>query len=133
MALIRIRNWLHPLNIDDIKLAEEWARHHYMEHIDESSRRLLDFDIRKLYGILNGSDTWDPASIADGDEEAKEITVTGAALGDFVLVSFSVDVADLSLTADVTAADTVTAVLANNTGGAVDLASGTIYVRVIKK
>lgn len=81
---------------------------------------------------LTGSDTWDPGSIADGDEEAKEITVTGAALGDIAIASFSLDVADLVLDANVTAADTVTAVLANNTGGAVDLASGTILARVLQ-
>jgi hypothetical protein len=82
---------------------------------------------------LSGSVTWNPGSIADGDEEAKEITVTGAALGDFVLVSFSVDVADLVLSAQVTAADTVTASLANNTGGAIDLASGTVKAIVTKR
>ena len=84
-------------------------------------------------GTIDGSAVWDPASIADGDEEAKEVTVTGAALGDFVLASFSVDIADLVLNAQVTVADTVTCILANNTGGAIDLASGTVYVRVIKK
>ena len=67
-----------------------------------------------------------------GDEEAKEITVTGAALGDFILVSFSLDVADLTLTAQVTTANTVTAVLANNTGGAIDLAEGTVKAKVIR-
>lgn len=82
---------------------------------------------------LEASATWDAGSIADGDEEAKEITVTGAALGDFVLVSASIDVADLALVAQVTAANTVTAQLLNNTGGAVDLASMTVYVRVIPR
>lgn len=81
---------------------------------------------------LVGSATWDAGSIADGDEEVTEITVTGAALGDFVQVSFSLDVADLTLTAQVTAANTVTAQLSNNTGGAIDLASGTLTVRVYK-
>lgn len=79
------------------------------------------------------SDTWDPASIADGDKEAKDVTVTGAALGDFAIASFSLDVADLQLSADVTAADTVTCVLSNNTGGAVDLGSGTVYIKVLKR
>lgn len=82
-------------------------------------------------GILTGSATWDAGSIADGDEEVKEITVTGAALGDFVLVSSSIDVADLGLVAQVTAADTVTAQLLNNTGGAIDLTSETVRVVVI--
>ena len=80
-----------------------------------------------------GSATWDAGSIADGDEEAKEVTVTGAALGDFALASLSIDIADLVLDAQVTAANTVTCILANNTGGAIDLASATIYVLVIKK
>jgi len=83
--------------------------------------------------VLNGSVTWDPAAILDGDMESKDITVTGAALGDFVLVSFSLDTADLTLTAQVTATNTVTATLANNTGASVNLASGTCYVRVLKR
>jgi hypothetical protein len=81
---------------------------------------------------MQATATWDAASIADGDEVAVEVTVTGAELGDFVLASLSVDVADLVLSAAVTAANTVTAVLANNTGGAIDLASATLKVRVIK-
>jgi hypothetical protein len=60
------------------------------------------------------------------------VTVTGAALGDFVLVSFSLDVADLTLTAAVTATNTVTAQLSNLTGSAVDLGSGTVKVLVLK-
>jgi hypothetical protein len=90
-------------------------------------------EIQKGTGMLLGSATWNPGSIADGNEEAKEITVTGAALGDYVLaVSFSLDVADLQLTADVTAANTVTAVLSSS-GDTVDLASGTIRVIVMKR
>ena len=81
----------------------------------------------------NGSATWNPGSIADGNEEATTVTVTGAALGDFAIASFSLDVTDLVLDAEVTAANTVTCVLANNTGGAIDLGSGTLYVRVFKR
>lgn len=93
-------------------------------------------DLRDLFGtlvMLDGSVTWDASSIADGDEEAKEVTITGAALGDFVLSSLSIDVADLVLTGAVTATDTVTLVLANNTGGAIDLASCTAYARVFTR
>ena len=82
---------------------------------------------------LDGSETYDAGSIADGDEEVGEVTVTGAALGDFVLASFSLDVADLAITAAVTAANTVTYQLLNNTGGAIDLASGTVRVRVLPR
>ena len=82
---------------------------------------------------LEGSATWNAASILDGDEEASEITVTGAALGDFCLCSIGVDVVDLILSGQVTAANTVTASLANNTGGALDLASATVRARVWKQ
>jgi hypothetical protein len=83
-------------------------------------------------GTAAATATWNPGSIASGAEEAKEITVSGAALGDFVLVSFSLDVSDLTLTANVTAENTVTAVLANLTGAAVNLAEGTVKVLVLK-
>src|SRR6185369_5850187 len=82
---------------------------------------------------LTGSATWDPASIAVGAKEAKNFTVTGAALGDFVIVSFSLDLLDLTLTGTVTAANVVTGVLANSTGGAVNLAAGTIRAVVTPK
>jgi len=84
-------------------------------------------------GVLNHSFTWDAPEIADGDEAATSVTVTGAAFGDFVLVSFSANVFDLVLTGQVTSANIVTVVLANNTGAARDLASGTCYIRVLKK
>lgn len=64
------------------------------------------------------------ASIASGAVSAGDITVTGAALGDFVLVALKGDIADLVVTAAVTAANTVTITLANNTGGAVTALSG---------
>jgi hypothetical protein len=99
----------------------------------------LEFDdwIARLWQVIQddhirGSATWDAGSIADGDEEAKEVTVTGAALGDQAVASLSIDIADLVLNAQVTAANTVTCILANNTGGAIDLASATVYVRVFK-
>lgn len=106
-----------------------------MATIDISDKTVSQ-DARDLFGALvplDGSATWDAASIADGDEEAKEVTVTGAALGDFAVASLSIDVADLVLSANVTATNTVTCVLANNTGGAIDLASATVYVRVFPK
>jgi hypothetical protein len=69
--------------------------------------------------------------VADGDEAVDTIAVPGVALGDVVIgVSASVDVADLSLTAAVTAANEVTVQVNNNTGGAVDLASAVFRVVV---
>src|SRR3990167_1015589 len=86
-----------------------------------------------LPGILAASETYDAGSIADGDEEVGEVIVTGAVLGDFCIASHGVDVADLAITGAVTAADTVTYQLLNNTGGAIDLASATVRVLVIGK
>jgi len=82
---------------------------------------------------IQASDTWNPASIAAGASVTLVMaSFTGVALGDLCFPSFSLDLAGLTLTAYVNAAASVTVVLANNTAGAVDLASGTITVRVEK-
>lgn len=85
----------------------------------------------RLSGYPLVTSTVNPASMLDGNEEAFEVTVPGAKLGDFAFVSFSIDVSDLELSAQVTAADTVTVSLSNNTGGTIDLGSGTLRVKVV--
>lgn len=90
-------------------------------------------DIRVIPGNwLSGSVTWDPGSLADGAGETKQLTVTGAVLGDFVLVSAPYDLEDCVATAYVQAADTVEIRLQNESTGTRDLASGTWKVRVVK-
>ncbi len=84
-----------------------------------------------LSGTLSGSATYDAASLADGAGATTTVTVTGAALGDFAFVSFSLDLQGISVTAYVTAANTVAVRLQNETTGVVDLASGTLRARVI--
>jgi len=76
--------------------------------------------------------TWDPGEVAAGAKVSTTITVAGAALGDFVMRSFSLDLQELTLTADVLATNTIEVVLANLTGAAVDLGSGTLRVLVLK-
>jgi hypothetical protein len=77
--------------------------------------------------------TIDFAEILDGDEAADTIAVPGVALGDVVIgVSASVDVADLQVTADVTAANEVTVTVSNSTGAGVNLASAVFKVVVGK-
>ena len=85
----------------------------------------------RLSGSKLTTATWNPGSILDGNEEVTEVTVPGAKLGDFAFVSFSLDVADLTLSAQVTAANTVTVQLGNWTGGTLDLGSGTLRVKVV--
>lgn len=85
-----------------------------------------------LAGLLRGSATYDAASLADGVGATTAVTVTGAALGDFVVgVSFSLDLQDIGVTAYVSAADTVEVRFQNEGAATVDLASGTIRVAVL--
>jgi hypothetical protein len=81
---------------------------------------------------LSGSVAWNPASIANGAQATTTIAVTGAALGDYVEASASIDTAGLVLTGRVSAVDTVTITLSNTTGGAVDLGNFTARVKVAK-
>ena len=83
-------------------------------------------------GWLSASTTWDPPSIANGASTATTLTVGGAALGDAVVASFSNALGGLVLGAQVSAANAVEVRLINNSGGAVDLASGTLRVQVLK-
>lgn len=91
---------------------------------------ILDAVIGKM---LTGSKTFDFPSVSAGAQTTTTVTVTGAALGDFVTaVSVNVDLTGARLFGYVSAADTVTVVLSNGTGGPVDLASATLAVRVRK-
>lgn len=85
-----------------------------------------------LAGVISGSATWNPGSLDDGaGETSSGITATGAALGDFVLVSAPYDLQGITCNGYVSAADTVKIRLQNETAGTIDLASGTWRVRVI--
>ena len=88
--------------------------------------------VPKLNNYLEGSTTVDLGSIADGNEQAVDVTVTGAALGDFVIATHTLDVTDLTITATVTSANTVTVIVGNFTGGAIDLGSGDLNVKVVE-
>lgn len=107
---------------DDVKELVHWCSElwHWLEYLHFNRN-------------LTGSATWDPGSIAVGGHEEKEVTVTGAVLGDFAIASFSLDLANLDINAAVSEADTVTVTLTNDSAGAVDLAEGTVYAFVIKR
>ena len=77
--------------------------------------------------------TYDAPSIAAASYAAVSWNdITGAALGDIAIAALEVDVANLVVDARVIAANTVEMTLNNNTVGAIDLASTTVNVRVIK-
>lgn len=84
-----------------------------------------------LSALLSGSATFDPPSLASGAGATTTLTVTGAALGDEVTsVSFSLDLQGITVTAWVSAANTVSVRFQNGTAGVLDLASGTLRARV---
>jgi len=58
------------------------------------------------------------------------VTCTGAALGGFASASFSLDLQGITLSAYVSATNTVSVRFQNESGGTLDLASGTLKVRV---
>lgn len=73
----------------------------------------------------------DVASLVDGAGATSAITVTGVALGDIVLSwSLAVDLAGITATAYVSAANTVSIRFQNESGGTLDLASATLRIWV---
>ena len=89
------------------------------------------FDVTEAEHRLEGSLVWDPGNLVDGaGETSSGITVTGAAFGDFVDVAAPYDLQGLTATAYVSASNTVKIRVQNESGGAVNLASGTWRVRI---
>jgi hypothetical protein len=98
-------------------------------HIGTDSRpvRFRDIDF-----VLYNEYTIDPSSLADGAGETQSVTFAGANLNDFVLVSASYDLQDITVTGYVQATDTVEIRIQNESGGTIDLGSGTWHVIIIK-
>ena len=91
--------------------------------------RLLWDTIRPLQATF----TWNPGNLVDGaGETSAAVTVTGAALGDSVLVGAPYDLQGILCTGYVSAPNTVRVRLQNETGTPVDLASGDWKVRVLR-
>lgn len=82
---------------------------------------------------LTSSATWDPPNLASGASQLTTVAVSGAVLGQNARASFSLDLAGTTLVAYVSAAGVVTVVQNNLTGGAVNLASGTLKVFVAQQ
>lgn len=88
--------------------------------------------ITSLPNAYAGSATYDPPNLADGAGATTTITVTGARAGDTAAVSFSNDLQGIILSSWVTT-DTVNVRFQNETGGALDLASGTLRATISTK
>lgn len=81
---------------------------------------------------LSATKTWNPGNLVSGSQETTTVTVTGAVLanGDEVTCSFNKSLQGMRLTGYVSADDTVTVVLRNDTGGDLNLAEGTLRASV---
>jgi len=88
-------------------------------------KSVIPFTATVDFGAAGAND--DATGFASAD-----ITVAGAALGDLVLVSPSIDLADLVIDANVSAAGVVTATVNNGTTASVNLASMTVKGVVMK-
>jgi type II secretory pathway pseudopilin PulG len=87
----------------------------------------------QLANVIDASATYDPPSLADGAGVTTTLAITGAAMGDFVLVSFSNDLQGITLTGWISVAGTASARFQNESGGTLDLTSGTLRFRVWKQ
>ena len=82
---------------------------------------------------LSATATWDPPSLNNGAVTSTTITVTGAGLGDIVNASHNqIGSNNVIVSAHVQAADTVRVVLRNDSGGTLNITSGTLRVNVWK-
>ncbi len=99
----------------------------------EGSADINDIVRQGGLGIITSSATYDAASLVDGATTTTTLTVTGAVLGDFCMHSLGVSSAGMTVSSYVSAADTMTVVLQNESGGTVDLASTTLSGAVFPK
>lgn len=82
--------------------------------------------------FLQGSATIDVGSLVDGAGSSHDITVTGAVVGDYVVVSADVEFQEMVVTGYVRAANTVEVRVQNESTATVDLASTTFRALVFK-
>lgn len=87
---------------------------------------------RPVTKYFSATVTWNPANVGNGAQTTTTVTVTGAKLAEFntATAGFTKDLQGMRLTAYVSANDTVTVVLRNDTGGAINLDEGSLTVGV---
>lgn len=91
----------------------------FIRNIDRFNSEII-VELNPLYGEAN----YTPAAIANGAQATTTVTVTNAILGYCVEASYNKNLQGLQMTAHISAANTVTIVLKNDTGGSVTLAAG---------
>ncbi len=82
-------------------------------------------------GQISATATWSPGAITAGSFASTTITLTGAAVGDFVLAEHNkMLTSDLMISAHVSAVNTVKVLIFNPTTASITPASGTLRVLV---
>lgn len=71
-------------------------------------------------------------SVAGNDSSVSSLTIQGARMGDYVLISFDQDCQQLILNAFVSATNTITIIAHNHKGTTITLPTGTLYIRITK-
>lgn len=107
----------------EVNAAQSKAR---IQQDDGTIRDRLTFIPDDALGVA-----WTPGTIANNASAFTTVTVTGVVTGWVALASFSLSIANMSISAQVTAANTVTVVITNNTGSPVTLGAGFVRVLVI--
>jgi parallel beta-helix repeat protein len=108
------------------------------DHANDNLSRFVNYtgtgaaNIIKNDAPLIYSQVYDVTSLANGAVDTVNVTVTGAVVGDFAQASLSTMQAGLNIIATVISANNVRIEIENKSGGTVDLASGTLRVRVFK-
>lgn len=93
----------------------------------------LDTVLDQKVGVsVDYSTTWDPAAVAPASSITQAFAVTGAVMNDFVHHSFSQSLGGLLMTGYVSATDQVTVVLYNPTAGSINIAGGTLKLRLTR-
>lgn len=119
----------NPTKLSQTEIAQHADSENVVGGLIDDHKALLDL----FSGMLRASAVYDAANLVDAAGVTTTVACVGAALGDFVLASFSLDLQGITMTAYVSAADVVSIRFQNESGGAIDLASGTIRVAVIKQ
>lgn len=133
--------WIEPIEISDPTApAANRARLYIKDNGSGNTQLAVRFATGDVVSFVEqgqktnlvGTATYDPGNLVDAAGVTTTVTVTGAVLGDLCLVSFSLDLQGITLTSYVSVADTVSVRFQNETGGAIDLGSGTLKALVIR-
>lgn len=83
--------------------------------------------------VIVGTNTWDPGSLATGASESRNVTVSGAVVGQPALAGLSTIATGVGITATVTTTSNVVVTITNLTAtNPIDLGSGTVTVQVLQ-